>query len=130
MNAAAQCLLGIHDYSAFVPNALEGQRVRRIDGAACRRDGDLVVVDLQGSGFMRQMVRSIAGTLLRVGLGRMTSTEFAAVLQSGERKTAGDTLPACGLYLMGVQYDAAVEPHDITNWGLHPSRLCSREERA
>jgi len=128
MNAAAQCLVGIHDFSAFVPNALEGQRVRRIDGAVCRRDGDLVMVELQGSGFMRQMVRSIAGTLVRVGLGKMSSTAFAAVLQSGERKAAGDTLPACGLYLVDVQYHSVADPHDITDRGLPTSRLCSREE--
>lgn len=127
MNEAAQCLLGIHDFSAFVPNALEGQRVRRIDGAVCRRDGDLVMVELRGSGFMRQMVRSIVGTLVRVGLGKMSSTAFAAVLQSGERKAAGDTLPACGLYLVDVQYDTLAEPHAITDRGLHPSRLYSRE---
>jgi len=128
MNAAAQYLVGLHDFSTFVPNALEGQRVRRIDRAVCRRDRDLVMVELQGSGFMRQMVRSMAGTLVRVGLGKMTSAEFSDVLRSGERKAAGDTLPACGLYLVDVQYNSVAEQRDITDRGLHPSRLCSREE--
>jgi len=128
MNAAAQCLLGVHDFSAFVPHALEGQRVRRIDAVECRRDGDLVVVELQGSGFMRQMVRSITGTLVRVGLGKMSGTEFSSVLHSGERKAAGDTMPACGLYLVDVQYDSVAEKHDITHEGLHTSRLCTRED--
>lgn len=107
MHAAAQCLIGEHDFSSFVPTVHAGSRVRTMYVAGCRRTGDLVSIELEGNGFMRQMVRSIAGTLVRVGLGKLSVSEFAAVLAARDRARAAGTAPAHGLYLVGVRYGNA-----------------------
>jgi tRNA pseudouridine38-40 synthase len=120
MHTAAQCLVGRHDFSAFVPVAKPGSRTRTIMNATCSRDGDLVTIDLEGSGFMRQMVRCIAGTLIRVGLGRMDVADFATVFASGDRLLAWDTAPAYGLYLMDVRYPPDAGLNDETTLGSPP----------
>lgn len=104
MHEAAQALIGNHDFSSFVPVRQAGSRIRRVDRAACSREGDLITFEIQGSGFMRQMIRSMAGTLIRVGLGKMTVREVADVVASRTRTEAGDTAPAHGLYLVEVRY--------------------------
>jgi tRNA pseudouridine38-40 synthase len=116
MDAAARMLRGTHDFSSFVPVLQEGNRTREVFRAECRRDGDLVTFEIEATGFMRQMVRSIAGTLIRVGLGKLKLDEFRAVVASGARAAAGDTAPAYGLYLAAVRYaldaDPTVEGHE------------------
>ncbi len=61
------------------------------------------------------MVRAITGTLVQVGRGRMTADELTGVLASGTRDDAGETAPACGLYLMQVEYDESVTPVVMPN---------------
>lgn len=109
MDGALSTLIGSHDYSSFVPVRLEATRRRTIYDARCWREGDLVLVELTGSSFMRQMVRAIVGTLIWVGLGSCTRQEFAEIVRSRDRLRAGDTAPACGLYLHRVEY--AIERH-------------------
>lgn len=106
MDAAARHLIGRHDLSSFIPHRIEGNRERDIYSASCRREDDLVVIELEASGFMRQMVRTIAGTLIRVGKGALTVDEFGAILAARDRSLAGDTAPAGGLYLVMVTYPA------------------------
>jgi tRNA pseudouridine38-40 synthase len=106
MSAALGRLVGLRDMSSFVPVKTEGSRARHIFSAECRRDGDLISVTLEASGFMRQMVRAIVGTVIRVGRGTMGVGEFATVAASGSRLLAGDTAPAEGLYLVEVIYGA------------------------
>jgi tRNA pseudouridine38-40 synthase len=106
MDEAARVLQGTHDMSAFIPRKTESSRVRTIYSASCRRDGDFVGVELEANGFVRQMVRAIVGTLIRVGTGRLTSAEFDNILLSRDRAQAGDTAPAHGLYLVDVRYPA------------------------
>jgi tRNA pseudouridine38-40 synthase len=69
----------------------------------------VVLVELEADGFMRQMVRSIVGTLVRVGLGKMGSAEFRGILASLDRKQAATTAPAAGLYLAEVRYPESAE---------------------
>jgi tRNA pseudouridine38-40 synthase len=107
MAQAAATLLGEHDFSAFVETNDPGNRMRTMYDARCWRDGDMVIIELCATGFMRQMVRSIAGTLIRVGRAQMSAEELGDVLASRERSRAGDTAPACGLYLIDVQYPTA-----------------------
>jgi tRNA pseudouridine38-40 synthase len=104
MDEAARRLVGRHDFSAFVPNQQDGSRVRTVTAASVRRDGDLVVFEIEASGFMRQMVRSMAGTLIRIGRGTLQAAEISHILESKERSMAGDTAPAHGLYLVDVHY--------------------------
>ena len=104
MHRAAAHVVGYHDFSAFVPVTAAGNPERTIYRATCRREGDLVVVELEASGFMRQMVRSIVGTLVRVGRGRLSPADFRDILESRDHRRAGDTLSGAGLYLVDIKY--------------------------
>ena len=68
------------------------------------QDGDLYVFTITGDGFLYRMVRNIVGCLVRVGTGKWTVEDFAAVLAAKDRKQAGMAAPAQGLYLMHVKY--------------------------
>jgi tRNA pseudouridine38-40 synthase len=131
MHEAAQHLTGTHDFGAFVPRNLTGSRTRTVYRAECRRDGDVVSVELEADGFMRQMVRSIVGTLVRVGLGKIGSAEFGGILASLDRKQAATTAPAAGLYLAEVRYpNFADESSERISAGIlgHPSETANRSE--
>ncbi|HZU12033.1 MAG TPA: tRNA pseudouridine(38-40) synthase TruA [Chloroflexota bacterium] len=110
MADAANALVGEHDFSAFVKSAAPGGRRRRLDTLRVTRDGDLVTIEMTGSGFLRQMARSIAGTLIGVGLGRLAAADVGSILLSRDRLRAGETAPACGLYLTDVQYPVSRDP--------------------
>ena len=109
MRAAARDLLGRHDFRAFSstgsPRASTVRDVQRIHFLPRRRHLDFVV---QANGFLYNMVRAIAGTLLDVGRGRLPVDVVQRALESGERKIAGPTAPAAGLYLLSVQYPEPV----------------------
>jgi len=102
LNAAAQPLLGWHDFSAFgtVPHN-ESSPVRRMDRLEARQDGDGITIDLEASAFLRHMARSVAGTLLHGA----TASTMAKILR--DKSGAGPVAPARGLCLMGVTYDTA-----------------------
>lgn len=104
MNEALKLLCGRHDLGAFVPVRHQGSRERVIFSATCHREGDLVMMEIEATGFMRQMMRAIAGTAIRVGMDTLDLEGFARVLASTDRLQAGDTAPACGLYLVKVSY--------------------------
>ncbi len=108
MARAAARLPGRHDFSAF---ALAGgghqSPVRRILAAGWREEGPGLTFAILGEGFLRGMVRGLVGTLLEVGLGRRSETDFAALLAGGPRGEAGPTAPAHGLCLERVLYPPA-----------------------
>ncbi len=105
MHAAIQHLVGRHDLASFVPANFTGSRERMVCGATCWREGWTVMVDIEAEGFMRQMVRSIAGTLIDVGRGKLTVDDFRRIILARDRTHAGRTAPAYGLYLISVRYD-------------------------
>jgi tRNA pseudouridine38-40 synthase len=107
MNEAARALVGEHDFTAFVASTATGPRVRTMYSTSVRRDGHLVTVELEASGFMQQMARSIAGTLILVGRGKLEPDDLGKILTSRDRSRAGTTAPAHGLYLVDVRYPAA-----------------------
>jgi tRNA pseudouridine38-40 synthase len=127
MHEAAQALVGAHDFTSFVPLRQEGSRDRMVGAASCRRDGHLVVFEIEASGFMRQMVRSIAGTLIRVGLHRLDHAAFTSILTGRDRALAADTAPAHGLYLAEVRYAPLGVTDTYSTWGVQARRI---EERA
>ena len=135
MQEAAQRLIGTHDFRAFEtqhPNRATSVRtIRQLDVARHGQfstwslwpvrdespagDGPFVWIDITADGFLYNMVRAITGTLVQVGRGRMTADELTGVLASGTRDDAGETAPACGLYLMQVEYDESVTPVVMPN---------------
>jgi tRNA pseudouridine38-40 synthase len=109
---AARLFVGEHDWTAFSAAQSEATtRVRNITGLAVeerwseRGRGRLVDITVSADGFLRYMVRSIAGTLLAVGRGQMDEDQIQRAITSGDRRLAGATAPACGLTLMHVHYD-------------------------
>jgi tRNA pseudouridine38-40 synthase len=78
---------------------------RTIYDCSVRREGNEAVISVTGSGFLYNMVRIIAGTLMDVGLGRKEADRIPAIIDSLDRRQAGPTLPACGLMLVGYEYN-------------------------
>jgi tRNA pseudouridine38-40 synthase len=105
MREAARPLVGRHDFAAFraagseVVTTERTMRELRIDDNRPR-----VTLTVAGDGFLRHMVRAIAGTLVEVGLGRRNVGDVAGALASRDRAKAGATAPALGLFLMKVEY--------------------------
>ncbi len=105
MAAAARHLQGRHDFASFrAAGAGAKTTVRTLFEAAVGRSGELVYLTFRGDGFLYNMVRIMAGTLVEVGLGKRTPEEVKEVLEARERSKAGPTLPARGLCLLGVEY--------------------------
>jgi tRNA pseudouridine38-40 synthase len=108
MNSALQLLIGTHDFGAFAGGQPEGSTVRTCYAASCQPIevwGQLLIaLDLAANAFLRHMVRNIVGTVLLIGEGKLDAEGFAAVLAGRDRRKAGRTAPAHGLYLMSVSY--------------------------
>jgi tRNA pseudouridine38-40 synthase len=105
MREAASLLVGEHDFRSFCTEAAgRTSTVRRIHRLDVRREGDEVVVEVDGSGFLYNMVRSIVGTLLGVGLKRWTPADVGAILAARDRRQAGINIPPQGLCLVEVRY--------------------------
>ncbi len=105
MHAAAQALLGEHDFSSFrAPGCQARHAVRTLRSIGVERFGNEVVIEVTANAFLYHMVRNIAGTLIDVGAGKRTPEWVAGVLACRRRAEAGDTATADGLYFVGVEY--------------------------
>lgn len=105
MREAARHLVGEHDFASFGrPHRPGGATVRRLERIAVSRRGDRLEIAVRGNAFLHQMVRSIVGTLVRVGEGRMTPEDVAAALEARDRAAAGPVAPPHGLTLERVVY--------------------------
>ncbi len=105
MNRAAQMLLGEHDFHSFEtewPNRKTS--VRTITHIRVNRAGDYVWLDVEADGFLYNMVRTIAGTLMNIGRGFWPEEQMRTILEAEDRTVAGPTAPATGLFLMRVTY--------------------------
>lgn len=89
---------------------------RTLTASSWRREGDSVLYTVAGDGFLYNMVRILVGTMLRVAQGKMQPDDMPAILQAKDRRAAGPTAPACGLYLNRVFYD----PDDLALPGEQP----------
>jgi len=106
MRDASQAFLGTHDFTSFCSARTEVvDRVRTIKRLDLIEEGqDELHMVIEGDGFLYNMVRIIAGNLWEVGIGRREPSEMAAMLKAQDRKKAGKTAPAHGLYLENVFY--------------------------
>jgi tRNA pseudouridine38-40 synthase len=105
MRREAAALAGRHDFRALA-QAGHGRHssVRRLSRVAVTRRGEELQIDLTGDGFLHAMARSIAGTLIDVGRGRLPEGSMRRLLRTGRRSLAGTTAPAKGLTLVHVEY--------------------------
>ena len=108
MQAAAAQFIGTHDFSALCASgssaAAHGDTVRTITDCTVVQNGDLFTISVTADGYLYNMVRILAGTLVDAGLGKRTPESIPALLESGDRRRAGPTLPAKGLFLEKVDY--------------------------
>jgi len=106
MERAVRSLLGEHDFSSFRSVGTPTRTaVRKVIRAEWKRGRDgLIRFEIEANGFLKQMVRAIVGTLIEVGRGKIGIEEFQRIVDSKDRKMAGPTAPAHGLFLKEVKY--------------------------
>jgi tRNA pseudouridine38-40 synthase len=105
MRAAARLLVGEHDFASFCRLPQGGATtVRRLEWLAVARSGDRVEISARANAFLHQMVRSLVGTLVAVGEGRLEPAAVPGILEARDRSRAGQLAPAHGLTLERVVY--------------------------
>lgn len=105
MHAAAQRLIGQHDFTTFRDSQCQAKSpVKTLDRCDVQRSGETVEILCEARSFLHRQVRSMVGTLVEVGLGRMTPVEVAAALAAADRSRCGPVAPPDGLYLARVDY--------------------------
>ena len=122
MRAAAQELVGVHDFTSFVnPDSQVfehgGDAVREIYSMDILEEGTQLVIRIRGNGFLYHMIRIIVGTLLVIGNGRRAPEDIRTMLAAKDRTTAGPTVPAHGLCLCALRYDDAITAEDARDDG-------------
>jgi tRNA pseudouridine38-40 synthase len=109
MQAAAAGFLGTHDFLALCSSgssaAAHGDTVRTVTECKVEREGEILTITVTADGYLYNMVRILAGTLVEAGRHRLDPAAVPELLQSRDRAKAGPTLPARGLFLQSVQYD-------------------------
>jgi tRNA pseudouridine38-40 synthase len=107
MHASLQALCGLHDFSAFRASQCQSRvPIRRLDSISVRRFGDFVCVDVVANAFLHHMVRNIVGSAVKVGEGERPIEWIGDILGGRDRRLAGPTAPADGLYFVDVTYPA------------------------
>ena len=105
MHAAAQVLVGHHDFTTFRDLQCQAKSpMKTLDVAQVRRDGETVMLEFASRSFLHRQVRSMTGTLAEVGLGRWSAGDLGQALAARDRRACGPVAPATGLYLVGVSY--------------------------
>lgn len=112
MNRACKALIGRHDFASFVASeetARQQRTVRDVFKAEVIQDGDMVVFSITANAFLPHQVRNTAGSLIKVGQGKMTAEEFKNIVDAARPGLAGPTAPASGLCLVRVNYPVPFE---------------------
>lgn len=108
MTAAAQVLVGLHDFTTFRDAACQSKSpVKTLDLAEIERDGQEVRLRFAARSFLHRQVRSMTGALVEAGLGRITPDDVREILEACDRSRCPTVAPADGLYLTGVAYESA-----------------------
>ena len=106
MRAATDCIVGTHDFACFMAAGSQvTDTVRTVYSLELAKIDDVITMTIQGNGFLYNMVRIIAGTLIQVGRGQLEPGQIADIIKKGERKNAGPTAPAKGLTLKVIEYE-------------------------
>ena len=106
MKKAIKYFEGEHDFKAFKSSGTSSKSsVRTIYKAELKQDGDRIIIELTGNGFLYNMVRIISGTLVDVGLGKIAPDSIPEIIEKKDRTKAGKTLPPQGLFLLKVEYE-------------------------
>lgn len=107
--AAERCaaaVRGVHDFTAFTPTDSRHRHFHRevLDAAWVEQGGSILAFEIEADAFLRGMVRALVGTILEVAAGRRGEDDLERLLGGGTRPEAGDSVAACGLYLLRVSY--------------------------
>jgi tRNA pseudouridine38-40 synthase len=112
MRRAAELLVGTQDYASFRTSGSSAKTsvrtVYEFDIEESKAHDGIIKFRVRADGFLYNMMRNMVGTLLEVGLGKLSVADVAAVLKARDRRLAGPTAPACGLYLVEVEYPSFV----------------------
>lgn len=105
MNRGARFLLNTHDFTSFSKvNTQTKTNLCRITEVHWDRVGDQLIFTIKANRFLRNMVRAIVGTLIELGRGKIDMKDLQRIIDGKDRSLAGDSVPACGLYLVKVEY--------------------------
>ena len=105
MGEAAQALLGKHDFTSFRAGGCQAKSpVKTLDALEVSRDGDEIRIEARARSFLHHQVRNMVGTLKLVGEGKWSRADMERALAARDRRAAGPTAPADGLYLVAVRY--------------------------
>ena len=103
---ASEYIVGEHDFACFCSAGSQVQSTERcVYSLDVKKQGDMISIRISGNGFLYNMVRIIAGTLIQVGMGVYPPEYVKDIIESKDRKMAGPTAPACGLMLVGIEYN-------------------------
>lgn len=106
MRQGADLLSGTHDFASFCANSFEEipNQTRTVSRIEIQQEESRIRFILEGNGFLRYMVRMLVGNLIDVGLHRKTTDDLSAILQKRDKTATSSIVPACGLYLVRVDY--------------------------
>jgi len=133
MRQAAAYLVGEHDFKSFCTVRTQAEdTVRTVYSLDVDKDGDMITIRISGNGFLYNMVRIIAGTLLKVGMGVYPPEHVAEIVAARDRQAAGQTAPARGLTLVSMEYETRLPDwHHSANedYSYHILQSHIREEQ-
>lgn len=105
MKRCIPMLIGTYDFSSFMSSGGSSKNpIRTVMHASLEQEGPFLYFTIQANGFLKHMVRNIVGTLVNVGMGKISEQEFQEIFHARDRKLAGIKAPAQGLFLLGVNY--------------------------
>ena len=109
MRAAAEVMEGEHDFKAFEgPYAQMATSIRRVNEVSLNIDGDFLVIDIYGEAFLKNMIRIMVGTLLKINEKRLSIQGLMDLFQKPDRQKAGITMPAKGLTMVEIFYEQEI----------------------
>ncbi|MEM1060109.1 MAG: tRNA pseudouridine(38-40) synthase TruA [Verrucomicrobiota bacterium] len=127
MRRAARHLVGEHDFASFAsnPGYARETTVRHVRWLRLARRGDEITLRVHADGFLYKMVRNLAGTLVKVGSGRLAPEELLAIRETRARRAAPPSAPAHGLFLESVQYEGTTPARRFD-----PAKAAAKRRRA